>query len=120
MKINGIGLEKILVFAKDREATLQEMLMVTCASCYKIEGGEGSGFNCSTEEWNQLAGERESAAIRRVAGEVAAKFPGMDVLAFAWPKCTPMIIAAIVTEGAFPPPFPEEEHFSVQGTAASE
>src|SRR6185295_390248 len=97
MRINGIELEKILVFTKGREASLVEMLTVTGDKRYTIEGGEGSGFQCSTQQWDPLPGENEAASIQRIADEVAAKFPGMNVIAFAWPGASPMIIAAIVT-----------------------
>ena len=119
MTIDGIGLEKILVFAKGREATVQEMLMVTYAPCFKIEGtGEGSGFNCSTEEWNKLPGENETAAIQRIAREIAAEYPGMHVIAFAWPDSYPTIIAVIVTESAYASPFPTAEQSVVTGIKA--
>ena len=107
MTIDGIELEKILVYAKGREATLQEMLTVTSDARFNIQGaGEGSGFNCSTEQWDCLPGEDEAAAIQRISGEIAAKYPGMSVIAFRWPNSYPMIIAVIVTESPYEPPFP--------------
>ncbi|HZZ78675.1 MAG TPA: hypothetical protein VFE62_09160 [Gemmataceae bacterium] len=118
--IDGIELEKILVFAKGREATLQEMLTVISSSLFKIEGGGGSGFKCSTEEWNQLPGETETSAIQRVARETSDKFPGMFVVAFAWPDTYPTILAAIVTTTYYPTPFPAAPHTLITGIKRSE
>jgi hypothetical protein len=107
MTIDGIELEKILVFTKGREASLQEMLMVVKDPRFNVQDrGTGSGFNCSTEEWNNLPGENEASAIQRIAREIAEKYPDMAVIAFAWPDSYPTIIAVIVTVTTYEPPFP--------------
>jgi hypothetical protein len=102
MTIGGVELEKILVHSKGREATLHEMLTVTSDARFEIKGGgEGSGFNCSTEQWDSLPGESEAVTIQRIADDIAAKYPGMSVIAFGWPGSAPTIIAVIVTLGPY-------------------
>lgn len=105
-KINGVGVEKILVFAKGREATVREMVGVSMDPRFEIQSFQGSRMGCSTEQWDPLPGETESATIQRIAHETADKFPGLFVIAFAWPDSSPTIIAAIVTETLYKPPFP--------------
>jgi hypothetical protein len=120
MSLNGVVCEKIYVFGKDREATLQEMLMVMKHPHFKLEGQEeGSGIRISTEEWNQRVGENLAASIQRVVRETAEKHPGLDVLAFAWPDSYPTVIAAIVTHGEFPNPFPTTTASAVTGFKAA-
>jgi hypothetical protein len=111
MTIGGVELEKILVHSKGREATLHEMLTVTSDARFQIQGGgEGSGFNCSTEQWDSLPGETEAAAIQRIADNIASQYPGMSVIAFGWPGSSPTIIAVIVTLGPYdlPPTLPAQ------------
>jgi hypothetical protein len=105
MTIDGIDLVKIYVFAQDREASLDDMLMVIRDSRLKIAGGEGAGFHSSTEEWRLLPGEDEPAAIERISREIGDRHPGKAVVALGWPGTFPTIIAAFVTEAEYRVPF---------------
>lgn len=106
--IGGVAVEKFYVFAQGREALLEEMCRVMGDPRFQIAGEEQSGFKSATEEWRLLDGEDEAAAIRRIAHEIAAKHPGMSVLAFAWPGSRPTLVAAIVTVGEYTLPFAAE------------
>src|SRR5260370_19477098 len=77
MTIDGIGLEKIYVFAKGREATMDEMLMVFGDPHHQIGGGEDSGFNFATEAWHTLPGGDAAAALQRSAQEGGDENPGL-------------------------------------------
>lgn len=96
----GVGLEKVYVFARGREATVEELWMVLQHLLAKVISEPDTGAQSATEEWNPLPGEDESASIQRLADESAARHPGMAVLAFAWPRSAPPLIVTVVTEGA--------------------
>jgi hypothetical protein len=119
--LNNVELEKIYIFAKGREATLQEASMVIGHPHFQVtHQGEGSGLRFATEQWHLLPGEDEDGVIQRLARETAAKHPGLSVVAFAWPHRYPTIIVAIVTEGEFLCPFATEHQSTVTGVKPAE
>jgi hypothetical protein len=119
--LNNVELEKIYVFAKGREATLQEASMVIGHPHFKVDyQGEGSGLRFATETWSLLPGEDEAGVLPRLARETAAKHPGLSVVAFAWPHRQPTVFVAIVTEGEFKCPFAEAQQCTAPGVKPAE
>jgi len=94
--IDGVEVEKILVYFKDREATVDEMMMVVQEPRLKPQYG---ALQCSTEKWTKHEGEAIATTVARIANEVSLLFPGQAVTALTWPGTDFAIIAAFVTYG---------------------
>jgi hypothetical protein len=94
-------MEKVYVYARNREASGGELLAVLndprLKPIFDSLIDKNSRYAASTEEWRFERGETESTAMARVAAEVSRRHPGKTVHYLAWPDDELVLIVLIVT-----------------------